>query len=296
MVTKQNFFKLNPIRFVSKFLIDENINLINSRIAIYPMISGDAFLALADACILRDFPEPIFLRKQPPQIIFIETGLLGSLHLESILVSAKVIIIHNGDQSLTEDDIRVLRRHNLIAFATNASREINFIEPLPIGIENAHYHRNGSLNYYNPLHLAQLNLTKKNDIFVSFLVRTNPIERNRILAVCQSNGILNEIISITKYRQRLSESKFIISPPGNGIDCHRNWEAMYHKTIPVIEDQFNFFKHVDLPVLSVPSIKDFFALTKIERDALYEKIIEGKNYPAIYFDYWQQKIINSINA
>ena len=293
MVIKKNFFKLSPIRFFSKFLIGENINLTKSRIAIYPMISGDAFLGLADVCILRDFPEPIFLRKQPPQIIFIETGLLGSLNLESLLESAKVIIIHNGDQPLSEDDIRVLRRYNLFTFATNAFREVNFIEPLPIGIENAHHHRNGSLNYYNPLQLAQLNLTKKNDIFVSFSVRTNPIERNRTLAICQSYGLKNEITSLTEYHQRLSESKFIISPPGNGIDCHRTWEAMYHKAIPVIEDQFNFFKHIDLPILSVPSIKDFFALTKIERDVLYEKIIEGRHYPAMYFDYWQQKIIKS---
>jgi hypothetical protein len=286
--------KIRMLRFLKNFLLRKNIKETIPRIAVYPYLSGDAFLALADVCVLRDFSKPIYLRRKKPKIVFIETGLLRNLKMDSLFESAKVVIIHNGDEPLSENEISFLRKNNLAVYATNSSFENGFIEPIPIGIENAHYHRNGSLNYYNPLHLAQLNLTKKNDIFVSFSVRTNPIERNRILAVCQSNGILNEINSITKYRQRLSESKFIISPPGNGIDCHRTWEAMYHKTIPVVEDQFNFFKHIDLPVLSVPSIKDFFALTKIERDSLYEKIIEGRNYPAIYFDYWQQKIINSI--
>jgi len=35
------------------------------------------------------------------------------------------------------------------------------------------------------------------------------------------------------YINALSQYKFAISPEGNGIDCHRFWEALYMKTIPI---------------------------------------------------------------
>jgi hypothetical protein len=288
--------KIGMLRTLKNFLISKNIKEPIPRIAIYPYLSGDAFLSLADVCVLRDFSQPIYLRRKPPRIVFIETGLLRNLKMDSLFESAKVVIIHNGDEPLRENEISFLRKNNLAVYATNSSFENGFIEPIPIGIENAHHSLNGSLHYYNPLNLSQLNLHKKNDIFASFSVCNNLIERSRILSICESYGIKNEITSLYRFRLRLAESKFIISPPGNGIDCHRTWEAMYHKTIPVIEDQFNLFKHIELPVLSVPRINDFFALTKSERDRLYQRIIEEKHYPAIYFDYWQRRVLSPFKS
>jgi hypothetical protein len=275
-------------------LINNNFEELKPRISVYPYLSGDAFIGIADACVLRNFSEPIILRNTKPKIVFLETGLLESLDRYPFFDDAKVIIIHNGDKFFNDHDLIFSKRNNLMVFSTNSSRKEGFLEPIPIGIENAHHCRNGSLHYYNPLHLAQLKLTKTNGILVSFSIETNSIERKRILDVCNSYGLVNELVSVNKFRKRLSESKFIISPPGNGIDCHRTWEAIYHKAIPVIEDKFNLFKHIDFPILSVPTINDFFDLTNKERDSIYNEIIEGKNYPSIYFDYWQQKIFSHI--
>lgn len=289
-----NFINNKFVKSFQNFLIKNNAEEIKPRISVYPYLSGDAFMAIADACVLRNFPEPIFLRNTKPRIIFIETGLLENYSKYPFFEDAKVIIVHNGDEFLNKNDLIFSKQNNLMVFATNSFRKEGVLEPIPIGIENAHHLRNGSLHYYNPLNLAQLKLTKKNEILVSFSINTNILERKRILDVCISYGFINELVSLNKFRQRLSESKFIISPPGNGIDCHRTWEAIYHKTVPVIEDKFNLFKHIDLPILSIPSIDYFFSLTKKERDSLYYEIIEGKNYPSIYFDYWQQKIFNFI--
>jgi hypothetical protein len=37
------------------------------------------------------------------------------------------------------------------------------------------------------------------------------------------------------YLDELRQSKFILSPPGLGLDCYRHWEALYMGTIPVLE-------------------------------------------------------------
>jgi hypothetical protein len=32
----------------------------------------------------------------------------------------------------------------------------------------------------------------------------------------------------------MAQWRFCVSPPGNGIDCHRTWEALYLGVIPVV--------------------------------------------------------------
>jgi len=67
--------------------------------------------------------------------------------------------------------------------------------------------------------------------------RRRPSGRNRrtILATLQANGIQNTPLSPDVYFDTLPLYKFVISPEGNGIDCHRHYEALLAGCIPVIE-------------------------------------------------------------
>jgi hypothetical protein len=58
-----------------------------------------------------------------------------------------------------------------------------------------------------------------------------------------------------EYRKKLSMSKFVISPPGNGIDCHRTWESMYFGAVPIVREDFWPFGS-ELPVLPVQKWSD----------------------------------------
>ena len=35
------------------------------------------------------------------------------------------------------------------------------------------------------------------------------------------------------YLSDLQQYKYVVSPEGNGIDCHRTWERLYFKVIPI---------------------------------------------------------------
>lgn len=72
--------------------------------------------------------------------------------------------------------------------------------------------------------------------------------------------------------QTFSTNKYLASPRGNGIDCHRFWEAQYLGVIPVV-------KHSQLDALYEKTgnslfIKKFADLTKevlLEHYPLFEK-------------------------
>ena len=70
----------------------------------------------------------------------------------------------------------------------------------------------------------------------------------------------------------LSGSKFMICPVGNAIDCHRNWEVIYMRRVPVMtRDPYLEELYKDYPVLFVD---DYSQVTKellIENDDLFQK-------------------------
>jgi len=255
------------------------------RISVFPFISGDLFLALADAAILRCQREAVILRNKK-DILFVESGLLEVNSNLDYASNFTKIIVHNGDDILSQTSIERLVDRGRKVFATNVMDQSPNVFALPIGLENAYHNRNGNINYFNPLNMVSISLKKEKDILVSFNTSTNPPVRERIENVLLEAGYTNKKMSIIDYQKQLAKSRFVISPPGNGIDCHRTWEAFYHKTVPVIEKRYWLFEAHDLPILLVDNINDFICMSTNEKINLYESIINEKNYFAIYFDYW----------
>ena len=70
----------------------------------------------------------------------------------------------------------------------------------------------------------------------------------------------------------LAASKFMICPKGNAIDCHRNWEVIYMRRVPVMtRDPYLEELYKDYPVLFVD---DYGQVTKellIENDDLFQR-------------------------
>jgi len=70
----------------------------------------------------------------------------------------------------------------------------------------------------------------------------------------------------------LSQSKFMICPRGNAIDCHRNWEVLYMRKVPVMKSHpylVELFK--DYPVLFVNEYSEVTKELLLENDHLYQR-------------------------
>ena len=82
--------------------------------------------------------------------------------------------------------------------------------------------------------------------------------------------------------------RFMLCPPGNGIDTHRLWEALYSRTIPVAlaHPSMNAFR--DLPILFV---EDFRELTRDFLAAEYARITSSKwNWQKLFLPWWRDRI------
>ena len=88
-----------------------------------------------------------------------------------------------------------------------------------------------------------------------------------------------------QYWETIAKSKFVISPPGNGIDCHRIWECLYLGSIPIVLEHEALSQYRDLPILFVKSWEDVTL-------SFLESIIIDKpeKIDILNIEHWKEKI------
>ena len=70
----------------------------------------------------------------------------------------------------------------------------------------------------------------------------------------------------------LSGSKFMICPIGNAIDCHRNWEVLYMRRVPIMtRDPYLQKLFENYPVLFVDKYSDITEELLLANDHLFQK-------------------------
>jgi hypothetical protein len=84
------------------------------------------------------------------------------------------------------------------------------------------------------------------------------MNRTSIESALTLKGIYNfPFVRKEAYWRALLDHKFIISPEGNGIDCHRHYEALMAGCIPIVEDNpLIRQKYAGCPVLYTKNYMD----------------------------------------
>jgi hypothetical protein len=88
--------------------------------------------------------------------------------------------------------------------------------------------------------------------------RPRGMNRNSIESALTQKGIFNlPFVRKEAYWRALLDHKFIISPEGNGIDCHRHYEALLAGCIPIVEDHpWIREKYAGCPILYTKNYMD----------------------------------------
>ncbi len=74
------------------------------------------------------------------------------------------------------------------------------------------------------------------------------------------------------FLNELRDHKFMVCPQGHGMDCHRNWELLYMRRVPVMRDHPYFRKLMQgLPVLFVENWADITDKLLEDNEYLYEE-------------------------
>jgi hypothetical protein len=270
----------------------------------YPYISGDGFRAMATHRHEKGSPaDPSAV--SDGDIVFVESDLIKDFFttVHPRIASRYVLVSHNSDTNIGVDWIRCIDDKIIRWFAQNTAVRHPKIVPLPIGLENARYADNGIPSVFKKLSVYSLaewkNIHKDPCIVLAFSIDTNREARQPIADKLKDSSMIDffptDILAdkppITRLN-RLKRAMFAISPPGNGMDCHRTWEALYVGTIPIVvrSPSTEYWKGLGLPLWIV---NDWNELKRFDEAGLTRKYIEltnGASLDTAWFGYWKSAI------
>ena len=178
----------------------------------------------------------------------------------------------------------------------------DYVTPIPVGLDYHTIHKKnywGEFQTHNIIQDLEMNLLSRNRfgnfnnrkyyLFCDIHLNLNN-KNERTIAFEKSKDInntlfVNKRIKRSEYWKKMRLSKFIVSPSGVGLDCHRTWEALALGVVPIIKSS-DFSKiFQELPVLIVDSFEEL-------NDELLKSYKLKKNYDLkkITLEFWIDQI------
>lgn len=217
----------------------------------------------------------------------------------------KVFVTHNSDYHINEQRFILGPSQYDCWFAQNKDIDNEKVIGIPIGLENMRLRtspvaRKGAyssqidgalekatiINNYN-----RFNLRKEGLVYMNFNVNTYRSKRELLWKLFADKDwvTVTQGLSMQNFYFDMAAYKFIFSPRGNGTDCHRTWEALYSRTIPIVRKSICMNEFQQLPILFVDS------WSEITLPFLNEKYEEMSNtlynLDKMKISYWE-KVIN----
>jgi len=142
---------------------------------------------------------------------------------------------------------------------------------------------------------------KKKDIlcFCSFSLNTARIHRTKIYKEIKDKKFITFGKIFPKWTlekspslnldflKKLKRSKFCISPQGNGVDCFRNWDALYEKCIPIVPPSKIMKRYSGLPIIF---IDDYHSLSSDFLNKKYKEMLDVEyDFSKLKQSYWLSK-------
>ncbi len=216
-----------------------------------------------------------------------------------------IFVTHNSDYPITDEMLNIGPKHKYW-FAQNKECKKDSVLPIPIGLENMRTRDSHASNFGeyasvvpSALQKAQIierigsfHTQKAGLVYMNFNINTYPQERKKVWDMFSDSTWVNKASSLAleQFYFELASHKFVISPRGNGLDCHRTWEALYLKTIPIVKRSPGMSYFEDLPIYFVDSWKE---VTEQSLNSFYENMLKTKyDLGKIKISWWHDKIKN----
>ena len=230
-----------------------------------------------------------------------------------------VIVVGNGDQTFpndfwkSEDEfIKFIESDKILhIFSVNSTIMHNKHTKIPIGLD---YHSTSYIDKGVKGHYVSKMMPLECDNLINEIISNRQSFDKRIIK-CYSNFHFNmqtdrrytydrkdALEKIPKecvyYEEKILPRKqsfinqleyaYVISPHGNGLDCHRTWEALVLGCIPIVKSSCLDQLYDELPVLIV---EDWSDITQELLEETVKVFKEQKfNYEKLTLKYWMDKI------
>ncbi len=256
----------------------------------YPYISGDSFRDIADHLFDETDKSMDPKNIKHGDIVFLKTDYMKEFFskVHPKIKEPYILITHNSDMEAPDkykdflNDPKIIKWFGMNPTIRNHPKFI----PIPIGIANR-YVPHGNIDNFNNI-INKLNLIKKDILVGMNFNQTNPKERK--LTIFSNLTFCKDLRGWphSLYLEKMASAKFILSPMGNGLDCHRTWEALLTNTIPILTVSNLDPMLENLPVLIINNWEE---LTEEYLNNKYEEFLKKDfDNSKIYFDYWHNLI------
>lgn len=272
------------------------------------IVTGEQFQELADICLAAEVNSTMASQKIKGNLKHIDDISINDIkQYKKIFVYTQdlniffqkyfdhlnddtILITHNSDYHITQESKQFLDSNKIKKwYCQNRDFEHEKLVTIPIGLANSQWpHGNQELIKS----VKEQNIAKEILVYKNFDANTNLNYRIPCHEITAKNGIpMYPSRSNKEYWEMLARSMFVISPKGNGVDCHRIWECLYLNSIPVILDHENFSKFKHLPILFVPNNN----WEEITIDFLRSQVSNFANkfnnsIPELTIEYWKTRI------
>lgn len=263
--------------------------------AFYEDVADKAILNSTD---LRDTIKSMSLYSKN-HVVYCKTDYVLPL-LEHIRLSSRKysIITHHSDYSVDDKMIRNLPKNVVKWFAINAQCDDPRICPIPLGTKTpkgrAYHEERYDIEWlaHNFRSLAFFHRKTEDVVYCNWsITNLDRIGVTQKLNVPHHNS---SGLTFVDYCKDMAKYRFVISPPGNGIDNHRTWEAIYLGCIPIVIRNSMYDAWPKLPIIQVNDYSEVSA--EMLEDARGKYADAGYDLSMAFQGYWEQQIKNSINV
>jgi hypothetical protein len=277
--------------FFNTIQIQTNVPHVSS----YPYIAGDTFRAFCNFIVdgVEQF-DPAQVKRG--DTIFLQADLREKFfkHYHPSIQQPYILVTHNcgpgADDPIPGPFKSYLEDEKIIAwFTQNADIRHPKIHPMPIGLANQCW-PHGNIHTFTRCIKAYKKNSRKKLLYMNFTLNTFPSERTFVYKLFVKNKLCTPTKPkvLEKYLEDLSKYKFTLSPRGNGVDCHRTWEALLMGSFPITRTSTLNSLYENLPVVI---IEDWHEVTEDFLNRKYKEMSSKKyQWEKLYAPYWFDKI------
>jgi hypothetical protein len=200
----------------------------------YPLVPYDSTMVEGDRVFSKISDIPTFLQNPPSKKV--------------------TLVIHNSDETFNDTLMESLRPYVNNVYATNCSAKDAVQIPLGFRDDKSTPHK-----VLSDIRNDRSKTGNKSILcLVNFLIGTNGDERTKArdafkgkewatLSETYMNHNVKKSLDFSntetqrlraEYYAQLKQTKFVICPPGTGVDTHRVYESLYFGAIPIIKTSF----------------------------------------------------------
>ena len=198
------------------------------------------------------------------------------LHLLAEIMLMKetqfIIFCSNEDTPITDDIHSHIPPNVLAIYAANAVGFGGKLHPLPYGLQRKLYPVDVRMDQMYAALKSDPKPTKL--LYINHAEHTNISERGNIrdMFADKSFATVSPRVDYPEYCRMIQAHKFMICPEGNAVDCHRNWEVLLLKRVPIMKKN-NYLQecYKNYPILWVDDYADVNKTLLAENDDLFIK-------------------------